>query len=337
MAIETSRIGEFNGTPVEEAILESTSGVRVAIMNWGVVVRDWQVPVDGQPRHVALGFDSFAPYPEHSPHFGAVVGRVANRIKNAQFTLDGKHYALTPSEGGHQLHGGPEGLGRQVWEMEPISDENAVLFRITSPDGHMGYPGTVAFEAKYTLTGNRLKLELKGVPDMPTPISMVQHQYFNLGQTDTVLDHTVHLPEGVAQTISGADLIPTGAIVPVAGTISDFLTPRGMRFSKGRGIDFDMNFVLTTGRDTAKPIAIAKGEDEALTLKLWSDRPGLQFYNSVWTDVAVPGHGGKTYSKNSGLCFEDQMFPDALNNRHFPSIICTPDTPYSHWCEFEIA
>ncbi|MBU1176229.1 MAG: galactose mutarotase, partial [Alphaproteobacteria bacterium] len=191
--------------------------------------------------------------------------------------------------------------------------------------------------ARYVLAGNRLRLELSAMPDRPTPISMVQHQYFNLGETATVLDHTVHLPEAVAQTLSGPDLVPTGAIVPVARTISDFLTPRSMRFGGGRGIDYDMNFVLATGRDLAGPIAIATGEDAALTLRLWSDRPGLQFYNGVWTDIAVPGHGGRRYGKNSGLCFEDQMFPDAVNNRHFPSVICTPDSPHSHWCEFEIA
>ena len=337
MAIAINRIGEFNGQRVDEAVLESTSGVRVAIMNWGVVVRDWQVPVAGTPRQVVLGFESFAPYPEHSPYFGAVVGRVANRIKRARFTLDGKAYELTPNEGPNQLHGGPEGLSRQVWDMEADEDSNALVFTHTSPDGAMGYPGTVKFEVRYTLSGNRLRLEFSGMPDRPTPISMVQHQYFNLGSTDTVLDHAVHLPEAVAQTLSGPDLVPTGTIVPVAGTISDFLTPRSMRFGGGRGIDYDMNFVLASGRDTSKPVALAKGEDGALTLKLFSDRPGLQFYNGVWTDVSVPGHGGRIYGKNSGLCFEDQMFPDALNNRHFPNIIATPDTPYRHWSEIEIA
>lgn len=337
MAIAINRIGDFNGTPVEEAVLESSTGVSVAIMNWGVVVRDWQVPVAGTPRSVVLGFDSFDPYPEHSPYFGALVGRVANRIKNAHISFGGKSYDLVPNEGPNQLHGGPGGLGRQVWEMEADSAANALIFRITSPDGDMGYPGTVAFEAKYTLEGNRLRLDLKATPDEPTPISMVQHQYFNLGQTDTVLDHVVHLPDAVAQTVSGPDLIPTGAIIPVAGTISDFLSPRSMRFGTGRGIDYDMNFVLATGRDVTDPIAIATGEDEALTLKLWSDRPGLQFYNGVWTDVSVPGIGGRIYGKNSGLCFEDQKFPDALNNRQFPDIIASPDRPYSHWCEFEIA
>ena len=107
----------------------------------------------------------------------------------------------------------------------------------------MGYPGNVTFEAIYTLTGNRLRLEMSGVPDRPTPISLVQHQYFNLGATDTVLDHVVHLPDAVARTVAGADLIQTGAIIPVANTIDDFLSPRNMRFGAGRSIDYDLNYL----------------------------------------------------------------------------------------------
>ncbi len=330
-------IGTFADKSVEEITLESTTGVRVSLINWGVVVRDWQVPVAGKPRHVVLGFETFDPYPEHSPFFGALVGRVANRIKDSRFTLNGKTYTLPANEGPNHLHGGPEGIGRQVWEMEADSAANAVKFTYVSPDGAMGYPGTVRFEAIYTLKDNRLRLDLSAQPDRPTPISLVQHQYFNLGQADTVLDHLVHLPDAVARTVAGADLIQNGTIIPVANTIDDFLSPRSMRFGAGRGIDYDLNFVLKTGRDTADPMAIVTGEDKALTLRLFSDRPAVQFYNAVGTDVAVPGLGGKKYGKYSGFCLEDQMPPGALHNAHFPNIICTPDTPYHHWNEIEIA
>ncbi len=337
MAIAINRVGTDKGKPVDEAVLESTSGVRIAFLNWGCVLRDWQVPVAGKPRHAVLGFDSFEPYPDHSPYFGAIVGRVANRIRNASFVLDGKTYKLPANEGPNQLHGGPEGIGRKIWTLEPDSAANALKFTYLSPDGEMGYPGAVKFEVTYTLTGNRLRLEMAGTPDAPTPISMVQHHYFNLGLTETVLDHMVHMPYSVARTVAGSDLILTGEIVPVADTINDFLHPRIMRFGTGRGIGYDLNFVLSTGRDPADPIAIATGEDGALTLQLWSDQPGLQFYNGKWTDVDVPGFEGRRYGENAGLCFEDQMFPDALNNPHFPTIIATPDKPYRHWCEFEIA
>ena len=333
---EKRKIGNFNGKPVEEVVLRSDTGVEVALINWGVVVRDWQVPVDGTLRHVVQGFDTFDPYPDHSPFFGALVGRVANRIKDSTFTLDGQTYTLPASEGPNHLHGGPEGIGRQVWDMEIDSAHNAVRFTHTSPDGAMGYPGTVSFEAVYTLNGNRLRLEMYGMPDRPTPISLVQHQYFNLGESDTVLDHVLHLPDAYARTVAGPDLIQTGAIVPVSNTIDDFLSPRSLRFGAGRGIDYDLNYILRTGRNVNDPLAIVRGEDGALTFRLYSDRPAVQFYNGVGTNVSMPGLGGKHYGKNSGFCLEDQMYPGALHNPHFPNIICTPDTPYRHWCEIEI-
>jgi aldose 1-epimerase len=330
------QIGTFSGKAVDEIVLSSDTGVSVALINWGVIVRDWTVPVKGTPRHVVQGFETFEPYPGQSPYFGALVGRVANRIKDSRFTLDGKTYELPANEGPNQLHGGPEGLGRQIWEMEADTAGNAVRFTHVSPDGAMGYPGNVHFEAIYSLKGNCLRLEMSGKPDRPTPISLVQHQYFNLGDTETVLDHVMHLPQAVARTVAGADLIQTGAIVPVANTIDDFLMPRSLRFGAGRGIDYDLNFVLDTGRKTTDPVAIVTGEDRALTLRLFSDKPAVQFYNGVGTNVSSPGLGGKRYGKNSGFCLEDQMYPGALHNPHFPNIICTPDKPYRHWCEIDI-
>lgn len=245
-------------------------------------------------------------------------------------------YKLDANEGNSQLHGGPEGIGRLLWNMDVDNGANAVKFTLDSPDGAMGFPGNVHFEALYTLKGKKLRLEISATTDEATPISVVQHQYFNLGLTDSVIDHTVQMPHCVARTMSDDKRVMNGVIAPIYGTEYDFLTPHNLRDADGNPIDFDLNLVLATGRDFADPIAIATGEDGAVTLKLWSDQPGLQFYDSMWTDIAVPGLRGKTYKKHSGLCFEDQMFPDAVNQPHFPNVICTPDTPYHHWCEFEI-
>lgn len=336
MTISVVKAGEFEGRRVDEAVLVSDEGVQVNLMAWGVVVRDWQVPVAGGMRSVVLGFDDFAPYPEHSPYFGAIAGRVANRISGAAFELEGKVYKLVPNEGEGQLHGGPNGIGRQLWDMEVDNERNGVRFTLDSPGGEMGFPGNVHFEALYTLNGKKLRLELSATTDAPTPISLVQHQYFNLGTSDTVLDHKVHMPHCVARTMANDKRVMNGIISPIHGTEYDFLSPRTLRDASGNPIDYDLNLVLATGRDLADPIAIATGEDGAVTLKLWSDQPGLQFYNSMWSDVGVPGHGGKSYKKHSGLCFEDQMFPDAVNQPHFPNVIHTPDRPYHHWCEIEI-
>lgn len=336
MTISSRNFGTHNGKRVDAFTLTSDAGVEVDIIGYGVVVRDWQVPVAGKaPRTVVLGFEEFDAYPAYSPHFGSLAGRVANRISGGGFELDGKTYPLPANEGGAMLHGGPEGLGHQVWDAEIDNGRNAVRFTHFSPDGAMGFPGNVEFTATYRLDGHRLTLELSGKPDRRTPIALVQHQYFNLADGDDVLDHTVTL-NASARSEVGADLIPTGAILPVRGGDHDFRSGRTMRRADGSAIDCDLNLVLATGRDGAEPVAIVAGPDGALTLKLFTDRPAVQLYNGVWTKVPVPGLGGKRYGKYSGLCLEDQMYPDALHQAHFPSIICSPDKPYSHWSAFEI-
>ena len=336
MAIAISTFGEFKGKRVDQFRLTSVTGVSVDIIGYGVVVRDWRVAVAGGERSVVLGFDSIDAYAEHSPHFGSLAGRVANRIKGASFDLDGTTYALPANEGDLQLHGGKEGLGRQVWTGQVDEANNAVRFTHFSPDGAMGYPGNVNFSATYTLKGNRLRLELDATTDRATPISLVQHQYFNLGTTDDVLDHTIQVNSS-AYTAHGDDLAPTGAILPSRGTIYDLRQPRTMRDGDGAPVDYDMGLALDTGRSIGDPIATVVSPAKDLTLKLWSDRPGVQVYNGVWTDVAVPGLNGKTYHKHAGFCLEDQAFADAVHNPHFPNVIYSPERPYSHWCEFEIA
>ncbi|WP_404400819.1 aldose epimerase family protein [Pelagibacterium halotolerans] len=335
MTISVTQAGEFNGKRVDEARLVSDTGVEISALNWGVTVRDWRVPVSGGLRPVALGFETFDPYPEHSPHFGSLAGRVANRIAGAKFTLDGKTYTLPENQTGSCLHGGPEGLGRQVWDMETDEAANAIRFTHFSPDGAMGFPGNVNFEAVYRLEGNALTLELSAMPDRPTPISLVQHQYFNLGTTDTILDHKV---QTLASAYSEVDenLLPTGALLPVYGTQYDLREPRTLRDAAGNPLNYDVNLVLPTARNLDDPLAIVTAPEGDLTLKLFSDRPGVQFYNAVWTDCPVPGIGGRYYGQHSGLCLEDQKFPGALAHAHFPSIIVTPDVPYRHWCRFEI-
>ena len=329
--------GKFDGKEVMQYTLTSSAGVEVDLINWGVVVRDWRVPVGDKLRSVVLGFESFDDYPAHSPHFGAVAGRVANRIGGASFEVEGKTYKVPANEGANSLHGGPEGLGRQVWDAEADDATNSVVFSFTSPDGAAGYPGTIKLKATYRLDGNRLRLEFGATTDKATPLSLVQHQYFNLGTSDDVLDHSYWLAAS-AITEVGRDLIPTGNIIETRpGTQWYFRSAKGLRDASGAPIGYDGNVVLDTGRDPADPVAIVKSPNGDLTLKLWTDRPGVQFYNAMMTDAPEGrGLGGKTYGKYSGFCLEDQAFPDAVHHPHFPNIIITPAKPYAHWCEFEI-
>jgi aldose 1-epimerase len=330
--------GSYEGKEINQFTLVSAEGVEVDIINWGVTVRDWRVPVGGGVRSVVLGFETFDHYPAHSPHFGSLAGRVANRIAGAQFELGGETFTVPPNEGPNSLHGGPEGLGRQVWEAEADDATNAVVFSLVSPDGAAGYPGTLKLKATYRLAGHKLRLELGATTDRPTPLSLVQHQYFNLGTTDDVLDHSYWFAANAFTEVNAEDLIPTGNIIEAKpGTPWHFRTPRALRGIGGQPINYDGNMVLDSGRDHAEPVAVVRSPEGDLALRQWTDRPGLQFYNGTMTNVPPGlGIGGRNYGLYSGFCLEDQAFPDALHHPHFPNIIITPDRPYAHWCEFEI-
>jgi aldose 1-epimerase len=335
--VAVRNFGTFEDKRVDQFTLTSDTGVEVDILSWGVVVRDWRVPLKGGKRSVVLGFESFEPYPTHSPYFGAVVGRVANRIGKGRFSLDGENYSIPPNEGENALHGGAQSFAKMVWDATIDDAANSVVFTLDSPHGAMGFPGDVTVAATYTLRGNRLRLDFSGTTDRPTPLSLVQHQYFNLGTGADVLDHRYWL-KSHAYTEVDDGLIPTGNILEAApGSKWDWSQPKTLRDAAGKPIDYDGNTVLDAGRDFKDPIAIVSAPQNDLTLKLWSDQPGLQFYDGIYTNVAVPGLGGKSYKAHSGFCLEDQAFPDAVNHPHFPSIRVTPDEPYSHWCEFEIA
>ena len=335
MSIAQRIFGDHQGRAVHHYTLTSETGVEVDLIDLGVVVRDWRVPVAGGRRSVVLGYDRLEDYLQHSPHFGAVAGRVANRIAGGRFEVDGKSYQTPTNENGHTLHGGPGGLGHTVWQSQPDAANNAVVFTHDSPDGHMGFPGNVQFKAVYTLKGNRLILELSALPDRKTPISLVQHQYFNLGGGPDVLDHSYAFKVS-AYTQTDKDLIPTGAILPVEGTQYDLRTPRTLRDADGQPIKYDINLVIDRDRDPADPVAVVKSPSGDLTLKLWTDREGLQFYNAVYTNTAVPGLGGEPYRPHSGFCLEDQSFPDAVHHKHFAPIWHSPERPYAHRCEIEI-
>lgn len=326
--------GSIDGQAVHEVVLTSQTGVRISILTYGALIRDWRVPVGSTMRPVVLGFDDIALYGDHSPYFGAIAGRVANRIGNARFTLDGLSYDLPANEGPNQLHGGPEGIARQIWQIAQES-ENSVRLTLFSPDGAMGYPGNLDIAVTYMLAGNRLEIDFAAETDKPTPVNIVQHNYFNLMGTGDVLDHRLCVPSG-AHVELGVGQIPTGAILPTGGTDLDFRQKRSLRRADGEGQKVDNCLVLDTARDRSEPAAIVQAPDGSLTLRLYTDQPGMQVYNGWKLEVPVPGLDGAHYKAFGGLCLEDQNFPDAINNPHFPSSVVTPDAGYRHWCAIEI-
>lgn len=333
--MSTTRVfGKSEGKDVHEITLQSDLA-SISILNYGASIRDWRVDGEGKTIPCVLGFAEMDHYLKHGKSHGAICGRVANRIANARFKIRGKEYELVANEGAHQLHGGPKGLNTRVWDMEPDGD-TGVQFSYHSPDGEMGYPGSVDFRVVMTLDGSELTMEMHGRPSCETPINLAQHNYYNLNGGGDVLGQVLEIDADM-YTPTDAELIPTGSMQPIAGTHMDFRTAVlvGERDRQQRGID--TNLVVRNGRNSEKPVASLWSEDTGLELRIWSDEPGIQVFNAPLMNEAVPGHDGAHYGAFGGLCLEPQKFPDAINKVDWSSTLCTPESPYYQKLVLDIA
>jgi aldose 1-epimerase len=334
-------IGTFENKSVEEITLRSASGAIAKIMTWGAVVRDLQVPHKGKLQRVVLGFDSFEPYPQHSPHFGAIAGRFANRINRGTFKLDGKKVQVTlnqndpPGPTGtpkHHLHGGKAGFGKRLWTILKATSESVTL-GLVSPDGDEGYPGTLLVTCAYTLVEPAtLRVELSATTDKPTIVNLAHHSYFNLDGSADIGDHSLKL-DAAYRTPTDKDLIPTGEIVSVAKTPFDFRKAKPMLQTAGNErLRFDGNFVRSStgfGR-----CARVESKLNGLTLECWTDQPAVQFYDGAKMNVQPKGLGGAHYGNYAGFCLEPQIYPDSPNRPHFTNAELWPGEVYTQLTEY---
>jgi aldose 1-epimerase len=345
-------------------VLKNENGMEVHILQIGAVIQRLILPTDLDPNgkqvDVTLGFDEEEPYQDGtSPYFGALVGRVANRIANAQFNLNGKTYKLAANNGPNCLHGGIIGFSRVIWK---VSDQGKndhgqfVELKYHSKDGDEGFPGAVDTTVVYTLTGgNVLKVEMKATTDAPTPINLAQHTYFNLAghQSGDILNHTLEL---IAQHWTPVDdvQIPTGEILPVKDTPMDFTSTEtvGKRIKDVPGDEpkgYDHNFVLFgLGPDAkgkvdkhgmaskeAKLAATLIDPGSGRGMRLYTTAPGVQFYSGNFLDGSIVGKDQMKYQRHAGLCLETQGWPDAINQEKFPSVVIEPGVEYRHVVEYE--
>ena len=333
--ILTRKFGTHRGRDVIEATLRSKTA-EVSILNYGCVVRDWRVHTENGVIPVVLGFDDFNYYPEHSPSFGIIAGRVANRTAKGKFSLDDVDYQLPTNDGENHLHGGQIGLGRRIWEMETDDANNSVRLKYQSEAGEEGYPAAVSFTVTFQLRENRLTCEMTGMPDAPTPINLAQHSYYNLNGFGKTRDHLVQI---AARNYTPVDRtqIPTGEILPVKNTRFDFTSATSFSQNDPDKLGVDHNLVLDSERNPDNPAAIVYSLKSNLELRLWTGEPGLQLFNAPTMDLPVPGLNNEKYDPFAGLCLEAQHFPDSLNRPKWPSIICTPTAPYFQKLVVEIA
>lgn len=324
----------FGQTPDGQAItrytLTNRSGASVSILDYGGIVNTICVPDrDGNLADVALGFDTVEGYLGEHGCMGDTIGRYGNRIAKGQFTIDGASYQLGCNNGQNHLHGGPIGFNKRMWEAVPAEGDGQDTLRLhrVSPDGEMGFPGTLDVTVTFTFTDAcDLIIRYQATTDKPTLCNMTNHTYFNLAGQDhgTVRDQVLLIDSDVITPVADSGLIPTGAYMPVAGT------PFDMRdgLLLGDGLDqtqdcpqmafaggYDHNFVLRKG-EAMGLAACLWDEASGRVMEVITDQPGVQLYTASKTYISG-GKGGMNYEPYSGLCLETQHFPDSPNNPQF--------------------
>ena len=335
-SIAKSDFGKMpDGTRVEQYTLANTNGLVCKVITSGAIVAELHVPDrNGDLGDVVLGFDNLGQYIQDKAHLGAVIGRVANRIANGKFTLDGKTHTLATNKGPNHLHGGLKSFDKVVWTAGPVQTKEGVAVKLTytSRDGEEGYPGTIKATVTYTLTDkNELRFDCEATTDKATPVNLTNHSYWNLtgdGGRD-VLGHELMLQAGNF-TPTDENLIPTGEIKPVKGTPLDFTKPKPIgrdiaQLSVTRG--YDHNFVLDGGGKGISPAARVFEPKTGRVMEVFTDQPGLQLYTGNFLADAK-GKYGQLYSRHHAFCLETQHFPDSVNHPDFPSVILRPGEVY---------
>lgn len=322
-----------DGTEVARHTLIRGS-LRLELAEYGATVL--RLVVDdarGHPRNVVLGHSGLEEYAASTAYLGCVVGRYANRIAGGRFALDGRTVELGANQGGHTLHGGPDGFHRRVWSTTARS-EASVTFSLVSPDGDQGFPGTLRAEVRYTVGDGEVGIDYEAVTDAPTVVSLTNHAYFHLdGEGSGAVDDHRLAVAADRFTPTDARGLPTGAIEAVDGTAVDLREERRVGdvvrsadpvIGLVRGLDH--NFAIR-GRGL-RHAATLRSPRSGISLRVESDRPGLQVYTGNFLDGTLVGTSGRRYRQGDGIALESQAFPDAPNQPAFPSAVLRPGAVY---------
>ncbi len=332
-----------DGRPVPAVTLTNRHGVAATVIAWGASLQSLVMPGRGGHRaDVMLGYATLADYLGRPQYFGATVGRYANRIARGGFALDGHRYQVPLNDGPNSLHGGTLGFDKQLWVVTDVAGGSAghVTLRHISPDGAMGYPGTLTVDATYRLgDDNRLTIEYRATTDRPTIVNITNHAYWNLsgeGSANGAMGHLVTIPADSFLPVDPT-AIPSGESRAVADTAFDFCTPHTVgervrdatdrQLVNGRGYDHNWIAGWTTTPDEhlmARVVDPASGR----SFELWSNQPGLQFYSGNFLDGTTSGKAGRIYRGGDAIVFEPQIFPDTPNRPAFGSARLAPGEVY---------
>lgn len=333
---EITAIGQIGGTDVHQATL-AANGRRVVLLTWGARLAELWVPdAKGILADIVLGHDSLDDWQTHGTYLGATCGRYANRIAGGRFQLDGRTVQVDRNEGENALHGGSRGFDLKHWQIADHSDTH-VTFTTTSPDGDMGYPGTLNARVTYRIDGPGLSIEMRATTDAPTIVNLVNHAYFNLaGQgAGDVMGQELQMDAGHYLPVDDR-LIPTGEVLTVADTAFDFRRTRSIGASLPGSNGFDHNLCLSAalGADGLRRCLVATDPASGRRMTLSTTEPGVQLYTGAHFSGG-PGKQGARYPRFAGFAVESQRFPDTPNRPQFPSARLDPGQTYHHVMRFD--
>ena len=322
--------------------LANDKGGTVVLSTLGAGITRVQLPSASGPRDVILGYANPADYMDDGPCAGKTPGRFANRIAKGHFNIDGRQFDLAINNEPNALHGGPRGFHNRLWDYELLAD--GVRFHRLSPDGEEGYPGTLATEVIYRWSDDfKLDITYRATPDTPTIVNLTNHAYFNLDNADnaSVLDHSLLIRASRWLETDNTD-IPTGRVLPVAGTPMDFThgKPLGadinVAFSTLKiGKGYNHYFLLDDSDGKLRLAATLKAAQTGTMLKVYTTAPGLMLYTGNWLEGSPAGRNGLSYSDHSGVALECHAEPDAPNHPQFTNTVLRPGQQYHQQIVYE--
>ena len=336
--------GTIGSDSVYAYTIKNSKGVIAVVTNYGATLLElWTPDRLGNMGDVILGYDSLPGYlQKRNPYFGAIVGRYANRIGHAAFTIDGVTYKITANENGNTLHGGLKGFDKIIWTVDQVNDSILVL-SYTSHDGEEGFPGNLSVKVEYGISskyGNALFIDYTAMTDKNTPVNLTNHAYFNLsaGKDSTILDEELAI-HSEKYTVVNNSLIPTGEIADVQNGPMDFRKHKkiGKDLARMNG-GYDHNFIVERKSDSGM-IGIASLYDpgSGRIMNVLTTQPGVQFYTGNFLDGTLTGRNGKKVVKYGGLCLETQHYPDSPNQPAFPSTILEPGQTYNEQTVYQFS
>jgi len=327
--MEIMSFGSHEGQNVSLFRMQGRNGFSIEVLNLGIAVRTVMVPDQkGNLTDVVLGFDAPETYAQDSSYIGVVCGRYANRIANASFRLGNHEYKVSANSGKHCLHGGFQGFNRKIWDAHPEPGQEAVLFTYLSRDGEEGFPGNLKVSVRVSVTDrNEIVFDYTAETDQVTVVNLTNHSYFNLsGAKENIANHLVWINASYI-TETNSELIPTGKILPVAGTEFDFKKPVEIKRDKFSFNGYDTNFILDEP-GLSKPSAIIINPANSLALEMKTTEPAVQLYTANHFDGSQVGKRNTRYSQYWGVCLEAQHYPDSPNHPDFPSTVLKPGDVY---------